>query len=412
MGNHILDIILRSAQDSFIQVTVFVGAVLLLFGYIDYKQQGAFVAAIERSKKFQPLIGAFLGITPGCGGAIFVMPLYVKGTVSFGTVVATLIATAGDSAFLTLTQVPMEFLVLTAICFVVGAATGYIIDYFNIGDWVRKRSPVLAANDLKAEHAKAEAIMDELYCDNPNACAVRSSNLRHIGHEEGDKVDIALHHSKPLDVTNWGYKITHGAYGIFWVVLAIGFVAGVLDLFMIDISVLSGISNLGIAIGLVGTVATVLYMIFSKKFIKNVTHEDEEHKLFSLKETLIHNAEETAFVGTWVFVAYLLYELGVYAIGGEQVVAALLTSSGLISIFIGVAVGIIPGCGPQIIFVSLYLKGMFPFAALLANAISQDGDALFPLIALDRRSAFWSTVFNTIPALIVGIVAYFIERAL
>ena len=75
---------------------------------------------------------------------------------------------------------------------------------------------------------------------------------------------------------------------------------------------------------------------------------------------------------------------------------------------IGVAVGVIPGCGPQVVFVSLYLKGMFPFSALLANVISQDGDALFPLIALDRRAAFWCTVINTIVALIVGLTAYYL----
>ena len=84
-------------------------------------------------------------------------------------------------------------------------------------------------------------------------------------------------------------------------------------------------------------------------------------------------------------------------------------STGLMSVIIGVLVGLIPGCGPQIIFVSLYLKGMFPFAALLANSISQDGDALFPLIALDARSAFWATIFTTIPSFIVGIIAYYIE---
>lgn len=121
MPKDILQIIFKSAGDSFIHVTVFVGAVLLLFGYINFRQQGAFVERIEKSKKYQPLIGAFLGMTPGCGGAIFVMPLYVKGTVSFGTVVATLIATAGDSAFVTLTKAPKDFVIVTSISFVVGA---------------------------------------------------------------------------------------------------------------------------------------------------------------------------------------------------------------------------------------------------------------------------------------------------
>ena len=55
----LLQIVFKSAGESFIQVTVFVGAVLLLFGYINFKQQGAFVDRIEKSKKYQPLIGAF-----------------------------------------------------------------------------------------------------------------------------------------------------------------------------------------------------------------------------------------------------------------------------------------------------------------------------------------------------------------
>ncbi|WP_282957001.1 putative manganese transporter [Keratinibaculum paraultunense] len=86
-----------------------------------------------------------------------------------------------------------------------------------------------------------------------------------------------------------------------------------------------------------------------------------------------------------------------------------LTQTGLSAVIIGILVGIIPGCGPQIIFVTLYTKGLIPFAALLANAISQDGDALFPLIAIDKKSALWATILTTIPAIITGLIAYFIE---
>ena len=49
----------------------------------------------------------------------------------------------------------------------------------------------------------------------------------------------------------------------------------------------------------------------------------------------------------------------------------------------------IPGCNAQIIFVSLYIRDLVPFSALLANTISQDGDALFPLIAIDKKASVW-----------------------
>lgn len=405
--NEFLAIFLNSAQGAFIQVTVFVGAVLLLFGYIDYKYQGAFVEAIARAKNYQPVIGALLGILPGCGGSILIMPLYVKGSVTFGTVVATLIATAGDSAFIVMTQAPREFALITPICFAVGAAAGYVVDYYRMGQWVRRRSAGLRIPDLKKKHAEAEARLDELCCDDAATC--RSCNLKHIGHEEGDEIDMLLHHAAPLDPNGLGYRITHSCHLIFWVVLAFGFILGVLELAQIDINRLPGLPNLGFAFGILGTLLTIFYTICSKKFLQAQSHEDIEHKVFSLRETLIHNAEETAFVGTWVFAAYLFYEGGVYLAGGEQIVAALLASTGLTAVLIGVLVGIIPGCGPQVVFVSLYLKGMFPLAALLANAVSQDGDALFPLIAMDRQAAFWATVVNTAVALIVGLAAYFIE---
>ncbi|HOA70545.1 MAG: putative manganese transporter [Bacillota bacterium] len=403
-------IILGSAEAAFIDVTVFVGAVLLFFGYIDYKQQGAFIETVEKAKKYQPFIGALLGILPGCGGSILLMPLYIKGSVSFGTIVATLLATAGDAAFVIMTQAPREFVLITIIGLVVGTITGYIVDYYNIGAWVRKRSAKTQIPDVEREHDKAEALLDELYCEEPLTC--RSSKLRHIGHEEGDEIDLILHHAEPLDPTRLGYKITHNCYIIFWAVLAVGLVFGVLSLFQLDLEQIVGLPNIVTWVGVLGTVVSIAYMTRCGNLAQAQSHEDVEHKLFSLKETLIHNAQETAFVGTWVFIAYLVYELAVYFVGGEQVVAAVMTSAGLASVVAGVLVGLIPGCGPQVIFVSLYLRGMFPFAALLANSLSQDGDALFPLLAMDRNSAFWATVVNTIPAFVVGVIVYFIELGL
>jgi hypothetical protein len=399
-------IFLVSAEGSFIQVTVFVGIVLLLFGYIDYRYQGAFIRAIENAKGYQPLIGALLGIIPGCGGSILVMPLYVKNTVSFGAVLATLIATAGDSAFVTMTQAPKDFALITVLCLIVGAVSGTISDRTGLSDWVKARSSKRVVPNLKEKHEEAERLLDGQCCDAEGTC--RSCNLVHIGHEEGDEIDMILHHQKPLDMTSLGYRITHHAYVVFWVVLAVGFVFGILDLMQVDLNAIPRIPNAGTMIGVSGTAVTIIYTVASKKFVQATSHEDMEHKFFSLKETFIHNAEETAFVGLWVFGAYFVYEVAVHFMGGDQVIASLLTASGLMSVFLGVLIGIIPGCGPQVIFVSLYLKGMFPFAALLANAISQDGDALFPLIALDRKSAFWSTVINTIVALIVGLAAYFL----
>ena len=69
---------------------------------------------------------------------------------------------------------------------------------------------------------------------------------------------------------------------------------------------------------------------------------------------------------------------------------------------IAILVGFIPGCGPQILVTTFYINGLVPFAALIGNAISNDGDALFPAIALNPRAAILATAYSCIPAMIVA----------
>ena len=74
----------------------------------------------------------------------------------------------------------------------------------------------------------------------------------------------------------------------------------------------------------------------------------------------------------------------------------------------GLTVGLLPGCGPQILVTSLYISGAAPLSAQLANAISNDGDALFPAIALAPKAALVATIYSALPALVVGYGYYFL----
>lgn len=403
---NIFQIILTSAEGAFLQVGVFVGAVLLIFGYINYKKNGKLIESIEKSKNIQPIIGALLGLSPGCGGAILVMPLYIKGTVSFGTVIATLIATMGDSAFVIMTTMPFKYIWLSILSFITAILTGYVVDYFNLGNKLIKRKPIKSKKELVKVHEKYKDIPTEFECSFKNEHSEEDVKI-HIGHEEGDEIDLALHHNHVVRKESINYRFTHGiGYRIFWFFTAIGLILGILLLFQVDVNSQLGIPHLGAVIGIGGTLFSIFYMIISKKFLHDDTHEETESKMLSLRETLIHNAKETAFVNTWVFVAYVIYEIAVYCIGGPVVVETWLQATGIISVIIGACIGLIPGCGPQIIFVALFSKGWIPFAALLANAISQDGDALFPLLAMNKKASLWATVITTIPAILVGLIFY------
>ncbi|MUV61503.1 putative manganese transporter, partial [Halobacterium sp. CBA1126] len=78
-------------------------------------------------------------------------------------------------------------------------------------------------------------------------------------------------------------------------------------------------------------------------------------------------------------------------------------AAGLLAPVGGALLGLIPGCAPQIVLATAYAEGAVPFSALAANAISQDGDALFPLLAVDKTAAVVASLYTTLPALAVGV---------
>ena len=75
----VVEIVIFSMRDAFLAVTVFVAAMVLLFSWLQYATSGRFVEYIRRREKLQPVIGALMGLTPGCGGAIVMMPMYARG---------------------------------------------------------------------------------------------------------------------------------------------------------------------------------------------------------------------------------------------------------------------------------------------------------------------------------------------
>ena len=110
--------------------------------------------------------------------------------------------------------------------------------------------------------------------------------------------------------------------------------------------------------------------------------------------------DTTNFVSTWVICGFLVFEIFMY-----------FTSIDLKSFFeiwlpfvplMAILFGFLPGCGPQVVVATFYLNGFIPLSAELGNAISNDGDALFPAIALAPKAAFIATIYSAIPAIIVA----------
>ena len=152
-------------------------------------------------------------------------------------------------------------------------------------------------------------------------------------------------------------------------------------------------SVLGIPVLWIAMAGTALgLLIWSTSGLKAMTNAGDS--------PLTRMAEETSFISVWVIGAYLAYDYAAAFTGLD--IAAAFQSVGPLLPLIGILVGFIPGCGPQVLVATLYINGVVPFAALIGNAISNDGDALFPAIALNPRAAVVATAYSAIPALIVG----------
>jgi len=387
------DIFVFSVRDGFVQVSAFVAVTVLLFSYIQYRTGGRIVAYLENNERMQPLAGALLGLTPGCGGAIIAMPLYIRGTVSFGTVVAALAATAGDSAFVILALAPEAAVYAYGLAFVSAILFGYAIDIWGLGigrvdDAVDKIGhPVTDGGFATTNVASGgPSIPDyERSCD--------STDHAHPDSDDGVMTTIS-----------------HGVHMLWWVVAATGLVAGVLYLARgapeVALEFRPTFFGLFTVSGLVGTTASFYLHFVGRRFIGEGEAGRIRDDFASTYETFQHAAMETSMVTVWVIGAYLIYEYSIVLFSLD--IGALAAAAGVLAPIGGALLGLIPGCAPQIVFAGVYANGGIPFSALTANAISQDGDALFPLLAIDMKAAIVATIYTTIPALVVGIALYYV----
>ena len=173
-----------------------------------------------------------------------------------------------------------------------------------------------------------------------------------------------------------------------------GFGLGIAALFQVEFTgwlewTATGVAMAGMAIG---------FLVWAFSPVRNLANPDDP--------ALARATEETSFVTVWVVAAFLAYEyLDQFA--GLNLAAAFKAAGPLLPL-IAIVVGFIPGCGPQVLVTTLYINGVIPFAALLGNAIANDGDALFPAIALSPRAALIATLYSAIPAVILAYAFFFL----
>ncbi len=348
-------ITITALSDAFFQVSVFVAATLFIYYYaIDHLPQLELRYLNAKSPVLEVSFAAFLGMLPGCGGAIIVVTQFTKGQASFGAIVAVLTATMGDAAFLLLATRPTEGLTIMAIGFVVGSVTGLIVNTLH-------KIGYLCPTDQK--HTPQVTLL-------PTKIITLSKPIWYIAIIPGLLIAFLLAFN--IDLSQFGQYTT----------ITVTHFGALMALFVVFMWALSS----------------------KGESYKEVTSEED---VCSPPSQFTKVLQDTHFVTAWVVASFILFELLVTVFGLD--LKTWFVNYAYLAPLIAVLIGFLPGCGPQIIVTTLYIQGVIPFSALAANAISNDGDALFPAIAMTPKAAIIATIYTAIPALMVGYGLYFLS---
>ncbi len=323
-----------------LMITGFVAVMMLVIEYVNVLTQGKWQEQLSRRRWGQYLLAAFLGATPGCLGAFAVVAMYSHRSLSLGAVVAAMIATSGDEAFVMFALIPKTALVMTGVLFVIGFLVGALTD------------AVLGRR-----------VTDRLSC----------------------KADFSIHEDEhcrcfPRDQLISQWKHCTPARGI---------LAASLALFLL--ALLFG--QLGpsrwnwIQISLVLVSSAALFIVATVP-----DHFLDDH----LWKHVVRGHVPRVFL--WTLGALLIlhlfvdrWDMGEFIEKGRWFVLA---AAGLI--------GLVPESGPHLIFVTMFTKGLIPFSVLLASSIVQDGHGMLPLLAHSRRAFFAIKLINLLVGLAVG----------
>ena len=285
---------------------------------------------------------------PGCGGAIIVVTQFIQGRLSFGSLVAVLTSTMGDAAFLLLAKQPMQGMIIFIIAFSTGLVTGYLVDIFHKRDYLL---------DKKKLNVEFESIK----------------------------------------------KTFVSKFNILWIIVFFpGLLIGILNLMQINVDDYFFLYNDFSVVNTIGSFgAVVSIFMWTLNPLSDFQCSTEKSRSY-----LSRTIDTTNFVTTWVVCGFLFYESFIFFSNFD--IKIIFDIWKPVVPLIAIFMGFVPGCGPQILVTTFYLNGIIPFSAEIGNAISNDGDALFPAIAILPKAAIIATLYSAIPAVLVSYTYFFV----
>ncbi len=342
-----LDVLLDALRSA-VLITGLVVVMMMLIESFNVESRGRIFKGLRKSGLAQVTVSALLGSIPGCVGGFAAVSLYTHRMISFGALLAMMIATAGDESFMMLALFPGKALWIFLILLVLAILTGVAVDRI----WKDARPIPTRLEDTFELHD-------------------------HEGGHEGDE---------------------NSAHNVLWkrVVMFIGvlvFIAALVSGFLEEEEPTPDGLNL-LSEQWMYLVFGVLSLVVLGALLFASDHFVGEH----LWEHIVCKHLPSLF--TWTFLVLLVIGTLFHYVDIETWVKG----NTAIMILIAIAVGLIPESGPHLVFVTLFASGVIPFPVLLANSIVQDGHASLPLLADSKRAFVKAKAIKVGIALVVFVV--------
>lgn len=332
---------------SSVLITGLVVVMMMLIECFNVWSKGRFASAVSRKGPLQVVIAAFLGAVPGCMGGFAVVSMYTHGMLSFGALIAMMIASSGDESFVMLAMIPrtawLLFLALTLLAIVVGL----VIDFLHKGNNV-----ALAACEENYAVHEHEAL----------------SGTRHFGWQ---RIAILLGVGAFLAALCFGFFEEEGH-------AEAEYMLGGINLLSED--------WMNVMFAVFGLLVLVLAVTASDHFVQeHLWHHVICHHLLK--------------IFLWTFGALAVIAALMHFVDISQ----WMSDNVILMILIASAVGVIPESGPHMVFVTMFASGIVPLPVLVASCISQDGHSALPLLAENRKAFLQAKAVNFIIAVVAGL---------
>ena len=403
MGTVILEA-LRNA----VLITGLVVVMMMMIESLNIESRGMVFKGLKRTKFGQVVVASLLGSIPGCMGGFATVSLYTHRMFSFGALVAMMIASSGDEAFVMLAMIPDQALVLFALLFLLAVIVGVVVDFFH-----------------ERIHSRTCGLHDHSGCGAETDC--HDGYVVHEHHHENGHHDTSLRGAERrgnphTTRRHYGWKRISMFIGlaVFIAALATGHLghdhasheghdhtehaghmhhhdhsaesfadaSGNEDPHGINLLSEDWMNVLFAGLSLI----VLLVLLFASD------HFVEEH----LWDHIVKKHLPVIFA--WTFGVLLILGFALQHIELDRWIS----DNTALMILLATLIGIIPESGPHLIFVTLFATGVVPFPVLLASSISQDGHSSIPLLAESRKSFVWAKLINCIVALLAGFGAMLI----